>query len=137
MLTWGEVYGTVIEFTELGYTQKSCDRIWHIVTVETGDGGDEITKAYKGNWLYLAEKFTSYDPMDGTLCFLSRREAQAYRDTLSESVRHHWHTVNLGDMLRHERAYLGGQPVHLDGSGFTPKFRGSDDAFALKRQVGF
>lgn len=136
MLTWSEAYDTILEFTELGYTQKSSDRIWHIVTVETGEDDDEISQAYKGNWLYLAEKFTSYDPMDETLCFLSRREAQTYRDGLAEHVRDHWHPVNLGDMLRHERRYLSHRDVGLDGEGFTPKFRGSDAAFALKRKVG-
>lgn len=140
MLTWHEAYRTVIEFTEIGYTQKSCDRIWHIVSVEDGDPRgavrDKIAESYKGNWIYLAEGFTSYDPMDETLCFLSWREAHKYLTKIPEEYRGYWHTVNLGDMLRHERRYLDYRDVGLNGEGFTPKFRGSDAAFALKREVG-
>jgi len=134
MMTWADALCAVVEPTEIGWTQKSCDRIWHLVTVEDGQEGDRISKFYKGNWIYLAERFTSYDPMDETLCFSSRREAVQYLAAMPPKYRVHWHTINLGDMLRQERAYFTGQSG-LHGEGFTPKYRGSDAAFELKRAI--
>lgn len=120
-----------LEPTELGYSRKSAQRIWMIVSVDD----DPDAKDYYGNWLYLIDghynndksTLSSYETWENELIFMSRKEAQEYIDGMPEKRRKDWHTVNLGDIYREEDRYFDRKP-------FIPKFRGSDKAFRLRKQ---
>lgn len=103
-----------LETTQLGYTLKSQDRLWAIVSVDDFTDPDDPSGLY-GNWLWLTEQtdvtkgpVSCYDLWDDVLVWDRVHEARAYRDNLPEAER--WHTLNIGDEARYERAFLQGIP---------------------------
>lgn len=121
-LTWDQALATIIDHTDIGYTQKSQDRIWVIATVD-----DVSPDEWYGNWLYMIEPgLSSYDLWSDELCFTSLREAKQYIATeVPEKVREYWYPLNLGDEARYENSVI-------NGTEFKPKFAASKPIFDWK-----
>lgn len=136
--TWDLARAYVLDHTELGYTQKSLDRLWHVATVEDGSGGWAFEHPeFIGNviYLYVDGRTSSYDLWDDAACFTTYRAARAWLDqVVPESHRALWTTVNSGDQTRFERAYFA-REIPYNGEGFRPKFRGSDRYFEMHTEI--
>jgi hypothetical protein len=134
VLTWREAQETFLETTELGWTQKTLDKLWVAATIDNGS-----TKAWpclKGSILYATvDKAASYELWDDVACFRRRYEAQCFIESMGEPYVQWWHPLNVGDETRWEHQYLDGKLPDLSGAGFTPKYKASQAVFDLKQEI--
>lgn len=123
-LQYAEALKMILEPTDLGYTQKSLDRLWTVFHFDIWSPDE-----WRGCRLYYTSSgntYTSYEMWRLELLWTSRAEAEAFARTVRERYDKvlppaepapNVYVINLGDMRRQER-------------GASPKFRGSDRAIA-------
>ena len=133
--TYAWVREYVLNYTELGYTQRSKDRVWVVVCFDVWTDVNGPDRELYGNLIYSQGDYGSYDLWEKELCFDSRRGAQAHADERNARSRERtgdettdiWMPANLGDLDRFETAYLDGRGLLTRG-----RFRGSDRALAAR-----
>lgn len=153
-LTYREALNSVIEYTEMGYTVRSQDRLWIVFIFDLWSDGDWADFRY--NRLYPLQPDPAsasasglswaYDlDMDGVRVWTSRWEAEAaaaeLRERLvrsgrsDESEPSEAYVMNLGDDARWEALVLGGRPGGVT-TRVQPKFKGSRAAWTALGDMG-
>ena len=124
-MSYGDAREKILETSVMGgYTMRSKDRLWLIVTIDEDASENRSFKSAYGNWLFLTEhKQLAYELADDVLVFTRLHEADSYVWTElagTDIARYHaFYTLNRGDDSRWEEFILGMRP------NGNPKFRGS------------
>lgn len=127
-MTYDEARGAVLEYTEMGYSVASQDKLW-VCFIFDLTSEDE----WYGNRLYPVHlKLWSYD-MDGNCLVWTRRaEAEAFRLKYNASRENvadapKMYVMNWGDDARFEACIIGRDTGAVTRR--TPKFAGSREAW--------
>lgn len=108
-MTYREALDRILEYTTIGYTQKSQDKIWLLVAIDDDTTPGRSFPAGYGNLVFLLDERVhpgptmSYEIDDDVVVFTTKREAQAYLDGMPEPYGLNWMTFNLGDYNRYEQ----------------------------------
>lgn len=137
-LTYGEALGGIIEFTEIGYTIASQDRLWTVFIFDLWSPEDDI---YRYNRLFTTgiNQPWVYDVGDDVLFWTTRVEAEEFAERLRAVLKENHdnavasgdlppdselsgvYVMNWGDDARYENLWCGNH----DRARRTPKFAGS------------
>lgn len=126
MLTYNEALATIIDYTEIGYTVASQDRLWIVFTFDTWS-----TDEFRYNRIYTRGigNGWAYDLDIEALVWTSRREAEKYAEALrARGQGENYYVMNLGDDARLESLFIGRDNRRRVRD--TPKFKGSEEAWS-------
>lgn len=142
-LTYNQALSSVIEYTEMGYTIASQDRLWTVFIFDTWSDGDERSLRYNRLFSRGIGKGWCYDiDIDG-LMWTSRHEAEAFAEKLREHLAQSWteadgeapevFVMNWGDDTRYEATLLGRYGARPRS---IPKYKGSGRAWEAMIEMG-
>lgn len=133
-MTYDQAICEVLEYTEIGYTQKSQDRLWTCFIVDSWS-----EDLLRGNRLYFNARGMSYDMWDIEWVWTSRAEAEAFRAETQEMFDAEAkrrgeepirvYVINWGDDHRFEESIVNGSRIERG------KFAGSTEAIAKLNEL--
>lgn len=146
-LTYNQALSSVIEYTEMGYTIASQDRLWTVFIFDTWSDGDERSLRYNRLYTQGIGKGWCYDIDIKCLVWTSRHEAEAFAEKMREHLADQWakaekpiteevpevFVMNWGDDARYEATLIGrygSRPRPI------PKYKGSGRAWEAMIEMG-